>query len=196
MLMLDDAISKTTCCQCGFKCLDRGFKHPACSVAASNGANVLFVNDDTDANCRYRGLRGEENICACPTHYAIHNKHPYINRTLRLSREDGSTQRLHPRDDKALPQTVAQAVQILVAELSLRDKLSIAHMGVEEIGESAHRLINYVQDTLALKSGNKELLWSCSKDADREIEHPEDASAIILARLVVELVKIHKLSAV
>ena len=193
--MLDDAISKTTCCQCGFKCLDKGSKHPACSAAASNNGTVLSVKDDTDANCRYRGLRGEENICACPTHYAIHHQHPYTNRTLRLSRENGSAQRPYPKDDKALPQTVAQAVQILVAELSLKDKLSIAHMNVDEIGESAHRLINYVQDTFALKSGNKELLWSCSNDAGREIEHPEDASAIILARLVVELVKIHKLSA-
>jgi len=37
---------------------------------------------------------------------------------------------------------------------------------------------------------------SCSKEAACEIEHPDDASAFILARLCMELITTHKLKIV
>ncbi len=194
--MLDTAISKTIGCQFGFKCLNKRSNHPFCPVIGSDGENVLSVSNDTDTNCRYRGGVGKRQKCTCPTHYALHNKHPYMNRSLRLGREVTSPERSQPRDGQAIPKTLEDAVQMLIAELSLKDKLSVAHMSVEEIGESALCLINYIRDAFHLESGNNELLRSCSKDAGCDAEHPDDAAAIILARLVIKLEKMHNLRAV
>lgn len=88
MHMVDSAISKTAGCQFDFRCRDKHSRHPVCTVAGSNGENVLFVRNDTDASWRYCRVSDKGEKCTCPTHYAIHDKLPYMNRILKLGREN------------------------------------------------------------------------------------------------------------
>lgn len=97
---------------------------------------------------------------------------------------------------QALPSTVEEAVEILIDELPLKDKVAIANAGTDEVGELTIDLVNHVRNAYGLLSVNKALWRSCSKSAGGEIEHPDDASAVIIARLVMELVKTHKLNSV
>ena len=102
----------------------------------------------------------------------------------------------HPEGCKEPPSTVQEAVEILIDELSLRDKAAIANASNEEVGELTIDLAHSIRDAFGLGSGNQALLASCAKDAGCAIEHPDDASAVILARLVMDLVKTHKLNSV
>ena len=84
----------------------------------------------------------------------------------------------------------------MIDELPLKDKVAIANASAEEVGELTIGLFNGIRNAFGLES-DKQALWrSCSKEAGREIEHPDDAAAVILARLVGELVNTHKLSSV
>ena len=102
----------------------------------------------------------------------------------------------HPEGCQEPPSTVQEAVDILIDELPLRDKATIANASDEEIGELTIDLAHSIRDAFGLGSGNQALFASCSKAAGCEIDHPDDASAVILARLVMELVKTHKLNSV
>lgn len=53
---------------------------------------------------------------------------------------------------------------------------------------------NFIRNSFGLWSGNDELMWSCTKEARRKILHEDEASAIIIARLALELEKSHKLT--
>ena len=63
-------------------------------------------------------------------------------------------------------------------------------------GELNLSLGNYIRNSFGLWADNKALFWSCSKDAGREIKHPDEASGIIIACLALELEKTHKLRSV
>jgi hypothetical protein len=112
---------------------------------------------------------------------------------LMLGKEAYPEQEQPAIEKKPLPTTVAAAVDHLVEVLSLKDKVAIANMSADELGELNLSLGNYIRNSLGLWAGNKSLLWSCAKDAGKAIEHPDDASAIIIARLALALEKTHKL---
>ena len=95
--------------------------------------------------------------------------------------------------EKALPATIADAVAYLIKVLPLKDKVTIANMSASEIAELNRTLGNYIRKTFELRTGNRRLLWACAKDAGKEILHEDEASAIIIARLSLELEKTHKL---
>lgn len=41
---------------------------------------------------------------------------------------------------------------------------------------------------MATKLSDEEFMWSCAKEARRKVPHEDEASAIIIARLALELV--------
>ena len=96
-------------------------------------------------------------------------------------------------EKQALPKTIEEAVAYLIEILPLKDKVTIANMSADEIGGLNAGLGNYIRNSFGLWSDNKALLWSCSKDAGQEINTPDDASAIIIARLALALEKTHKI---
>jgi hypothetical protein len=51
---------------------------------------------------------------------------------------------------------------------------------------------NYIRSNFKLWHSNHELFWACSKDACKAAKHPDEASAIIIARLALELEKTRK----
>ncbi len=97
---------------------------------------------------------------------------------------------------KPLPTSVEEAVGYLIEVLSLKDKASIANMSADEISDLNQTLGNYIRNAFGLWSGNDRLVWSCTKEAGRKVSREDEASAIILGRLALELEKTHKLRSV
>ena len=98
-----------------------------------------------------------------------------------------------PAAKKPLPRTVAEAVEHLIEKLPLKDKVQIANMIASEVGELNLTLGNYIRNKFDLWAGNDKLRWSCAREAGRKIEDPDQASAVIISRLAIELEKTHKL---
>ena len=195
--MDDQAISKTTKCLFGYKCLDKDSRHPICTVVDINGQNALIVKNDIAFNCPYREFSGKTGMCVCPAHYCLSNRQCRgRSRTLINDRDENPRLCQHTQAEEALPTTVEAAVYILMEELPLKEKAAIAKASAEEVGELTFDLVNHVRNRFGLASGNTALWRSCSKEAGVEIAHPDDASAVIVARLVMELVKTHKLNSV
>lgn len=117
-------------------------------------------------------------------------------RFLMLGKETYPEQDQENADKKPLPKTIDEAVAYLVEMLPLKDKVTIANMTAPEIGELNLSLGNYIRNSFGLWADNKALFWSCSKDAGREIKHPDEASGIIIACLAIELEKTHKIRSV
>ena len=195
--MDDKAISKTTKCLFGYKCLDKAWRHPICTVVDKNGRNALIVSNDIAFNCPYREFSGKTGRCVCPTHYRLSNRQ-YRGRSSTLidDRNEHARSCQHTQAGKALPTTVQAAVEILIDELPLKDKAAIAKASAEEVGDLTIDLVDHVRNAFGLASVNTALWQSCSEEAGVEIRHPDDASAVIVARLVRELVKTHKLNSV
>lgn len=191
--MLNAAIRKTKECRFKFRCLDTNLQHPVCNVVVANGANVLFVSNDTNANCKYSGLSGNRPICSCPTHYALHRKQRlHMNRTSILSREAYQRHNLSAGAGKVMPQSVDAAVKILMKDLPPEEKATIMKLRADEVGEVTNHLIDQIRNSFDLEANDNTLLLACSREAGYTIEHPEDAAAVILARLVMTLVNEHK----
>jgi len=53
------------------KCGDRDM----CDVKHANGEHVLFLDDKEHALCKYRLAYGYNQICTCPTRFAIYRKY-------------------------------------------------------------------------------------------------------------------------
>ena len=188
--MLDSVISKTRKCRFKFECLGKNSRYPVCTTVGANGENVLFLDQtDTDINCHYRGTSNKRFICSCPVHYEIHNKQQSMKSDSVLRKKMHAEKCQYAIEGESVPKTLEEAVQFLVNELPQKYKIAIADMGADEIGDSAMSLIKYIQYSFDLASGNKELMQSCSEYAGKEIDHPEDASVIILSRFVMDLAK-------
>ena len=112
---------------------------------------------------------------------------------LMLGRETYPAQEQPAPEKKPLPKTVEEAVGYLVEILPLKDRVTIANMSAAEIGDLNGTLGNYIRNSFGLWSGNEHLMWSCSKEAGRKVVAVDEASAIILGRLALELEKTHKL---
>jgi hypothetical protein len=112
---------------------------------------------------------------------------------LMLEKEEDSAQDQPPKENKLYPNTVEEAVQYLMEELSLKDKVVIAKMSADEVAELNLSVGNYIRHLFGLWDGNNHLMWSCAKEAGKGIIHEDEASAIILGRLALELEKTHKL---
>jgi hypothetical protein len=112
---------------------------------------------------------------------------------LMLGKEEYPEQVEPAPEKKPLPKTVEAAVEHLIEVLPLKDKVTIANMSADGIEELNLSLGNYIRNSFGLWSGNEELIWSCAKEAGRKILHEDEASAIIIARLALELERTHKL---
>ena len=103
------------------------------------------------------------------------------------------TARHLPSQNESWPQTVCDAVQYLIRDLSLRDKATIANMSSSDLIELNHTLGCFIRNKFGLDGANHSLWWSCAREAGRPNLKDEEASAIIISYLALELQKTHKL---
>jgi hypothetical protein len=101
-----------------------------------------------------------------------------------------------PDSNKAapfLPQTVDQIIDILIKEMTLFDKTSIARMKEHELVGIHPSLGSYIRTTFGLWSGNKVLLQDCRSKFDKDDMHENEASSLIIKELWKQLRKTHAL---
>ena len=96
----------------------------------------------------------------------------------------------------APPKTVDDAVNRLIEDLDLRDKVKIANMSLDELVNIHSALHVYFKNAFGLWSGNKELLADCASISIEPIHNEDDASVVILGVLWQRLQEIYKLKIV
>ncbi len=94
---------------------------------------------------------------------------------------------------KKLPQTVRQAVEMLSAQLPLKQKATIANMDENELIRLNPSLGRYILNKFGLWSGNEKLVKSCSAKANYPLHNEDDAAAVIVKELWRKLKETHKL---
>lgn len=98
--------------------------------------------------------------------------------------------------DSVSPQTLDQAVDLLISEMSLRDKTTLAKLDRDELGTLNLSLGTYIIDHLFQKGKNTKLLKSCS-DASADVHIiPSRAAFLVIEKLWEKLKKTHRLRVV
>ena len=91
------------------------------------------------------------------------------------------------------PKTVQEAIEILISNLPLKEKTTIANMSEEELIKLNANLGRYVMDKFGLWSGNEKLVESCLGLVDYPLHNEDDAAAVIVKELWLKLRQTHKL---
>jgi hypothetical protein len=100
------------------------------------------------------------------------------------------------RSPEDLPKTVDEAVEKLIAKLSLRDATLVANMEGDDLTTLENNLGVYVGSEFGIWSGNWELLESCKLISDDPHLHPDFAPDVIIDELWDRLQETHKLKLV
>jgi hypothetical protein len=93
------------------------------------------------------------------------------------------------------PKTLDETVKILISELSLKDKNTIANMAEGDLSDLHFSLGLSIRNRF-LYPRNEKLLESCRKEAVDKYLHGDQASTVILKRLWKKLKETHKLRVV
>lgn len=94
------------------------------------------------------------------------------------------------------PKTVDEAVDRLMLDLDLEDKVKIAKADFNELINIHLRLKTYLKTALGVWHGNKELLADCRSISEGAIYNEEQATFVIVKALWQRLKKTHKLRVV
>lgn len=96
----------------------------------------------------------------------------------------------------AIPKTIHDAVERLIAEMTLKDKVVIANMTHDELVDLNSNLGAYIRNAFRLWSGNNELLKSCRFVSKNNKLNVDEASYAIIDVLWERLQKTHKLKVI
>ena len=94
------------------------------------------------------------------------------------------------------PATLAQAVEQLIFQMSLKDKSTVANMLEDELPQLHLTLGGYIIKSFGLAADNTQLLESCRLEAGGTLPKEEDAVALIIKALWQKLQQTHKLRVV
>lgn len=95
-----------------------------------------------------------------------------------------------------LPKTVEKAVDIIISELSLKDKSTLANMRTENLSDLQISLGEFIRNHFGLWGENAELLESCRIASGGKNIDAERASLVIIKEIWEKLQKTHKLRVV
>lgn len=91
------------------------------------------------------------------------------------------------------PKTVAEAIEKINSEMSLKAKATIANMTEGEVVNLNASLGKYIKDKFALFTGNRALMESCRFYSGQKSLHEDEASGYIIKELWQKLRNTHKL---
>jgi hypothetical protein len=94
------------------------------------------------------------------------------------------------------PKTVDEAVDRLLSDLDLKDKIKIATMSLDDLINLHTNMHMYFKNAFGLWSGNTELLASCRSISKEPIYSEDDATVVILGVLWQKLQETHTLRVV
>lgn len=95
-----------------------------------------------------------------------------------------------------LPKTIHEAVERLIAEMALKDKVVIANMTYDELVDLNSNFGAYIRNAFRLWSGNHELMESCRFVSKNKKLNVDEASFAIIDALWEKLRKTHKLKVI
>jgi len=98
-----------------------------------------------------------------------------------------------PAVNQKYPETVDDALDLLTAELPLKDKTILAGMSENQLQNLHPSLGLYIRNNYGLLAGNEKLLASCRELADEKEMDSDAALLIIIKRLWEKLEKTHRL---
>jgi len=87
------------------------------------------------------------------------------------------------------PKTVAEAVEILHANMSLNEECMLAYMDEVDLYDLHLSLGHDIRDDFGLWAGNEALMESCRVMADKQDLHIDDASMVIVRALWITVKK-------
>jgi hypothetical protein len=94
----------------------------------------------------------------------------------------------------SLPGSVDEVVNLLSDDLSLRDKVLMAHLSEDKLDTSVYlAMAKSIRREFGLYNGNTELLDSCCSYLGREYDTYEDPAMVIMKELWKKLRKTHNL---
>ncbi|MDL1981898.1 MAG: putative molybdenum carrier protein [Deltaproteobacteria bacterium] len=94
------------------------------------------------------------------------------------------------------PRTVDEAVDRVIEDLDLRDRVTISNMDLDDLFNLHPHLHVYFKYAFGLWSGNKELIESCRSISKEPVNDENDATSVILGVLFKKLLETHKLRTV
>ncbi len=101
-------------------------------------------------------------------------------------------QPLNEFNSLSLPCTVDQVVELLYHDISLRDKVIIAHLSENELDSSVYlAMAKTIRREFGLYSGNTDLLNSCSSYLGKKYDAYEDPAMVIIKELWQKIKKSH-----
>jgi len=92
-----------------------------------------------------------------------------------------------------MPRTVGEAVDLLLAEISFRDRVRIAKMETADLASLDYFMGDSIRYGFGLGRGNADLLVSCRRVAREKDLHPDDAPAVIIKAMWDRLRQTHGL---
>jgi len=102
----------------------------------------------------------------------------------------------HIQKRPVLPKTIHEAVERLITEMALKDKVVIANMAHDELFDLNSNLGAYIRNAFRLWSGNHELMESCRFVCKKNNLDVDDASFAIIDAMWEKLRKTHKLKVI
>jgi hypothetical protein len=106
------------------------------------------------------------------------------------------SQKDHLEKRPVLPKTIHEAVERLITEMVLKDKVVIANMGHDELVDLNSNLGAYIRNAFRLWSGNDELMESCRFVSKNKKLTIDGASFAIIDKMWEKLRKTHKLKVI
>jgi hypothetical protein len=94
------------------------------------------------------------------------------------------------------PKTVDEAVDQVISDLDLKDKIKIANMDLNDLINLHTNLHVYFKNAFGLWSGNTELLASCRSISKEDVYSEDDATLVIIEALWKKLKETHVLRVV
>jgi len=113
---------------------------------------------------------------------------------LSIEKESHPNQTQSSADSKgATPRNVKEAVDRLIAQMPLKDRITVANMTADELYTLNFTIGSYIRNHFGIWTGNEALLQSCRTISGEGSLHPKDASSVIIRALWEQLHKTHKL---
>ncbi|MBW2405811.1 MAG: hypothetical protein JRF17_00455 [Deltaproteobacteria bacterium] len=102
----------------------------------------------------------------------------------------------HLKKRPLLPKNIHEAVERLITEMVLKDKVVIANMTHDELVDLNSNLGAYIRNAFRLWSGNHELIESCKFVSKNKQMNVDEASYVIIEAMWEKLRNTHKLKVV
>lgn len=99
----------------------------------------------------------------------------------------------NPEQQLAYPETIKEAIERLISELTLKDRTTIANMTEEEVMHLKSTLGLFIEQNFGLISGNRALIESCKIESPSIVFNEDDACEVILRALWQDLQQSHTL---